>query len=99
MTAIKFVPPRVPIADSGGFVTREWYLFLQGVFGRVGGAIGPSTADLNESAFEDAGSSETVALLFSVEQAARQSGELSSLRDQVAELQKQIDSIRQGTIS
>ena len=108
--ALKFVPPRVPFTDPNtGVITREWYLFLQGIFLRVGGATGASTSDLSASLFEDAGSSETNALLFSAEQASGQLppgvsiqlvdqllAELAALRDQVAELTKDLDAIRQG---
>lgn len=108
--ALKFVPPRVPLVDmASGQITREWYLFLQGVFLRIGGANGFSTTDLGASLFEDAGSGETNALLFSADQAAGQAppgapleipdqllSELAALRSQFAEMTKDIDSIRQG---
>lgn len=71
--ALRFVPPRVPITDPRtGIISREWYLFLQGVFMRIGGPGGNSTTDLSASLFEDAGSSETNATLFGVEQDAGQ---------------------------
>lgn len=71
--ALRFVPPRVPITDPRtGIISREWYLFLQGVFTRIGGPGGNSTTDLSASLFEDAGSSETNATLFGVEQDAGQ---------------------------
>jgi hypothetical protein len=53
-------------------ITREWYLFLQGVFTRVGGANGASTPDIMVSLFEDAGSSETNALIFELGQSVGQ---------------------------
>lgn len=62
--AIKFVAPRVALVDSNGNITREWYLFFQGIFDRVGGSTGSSTTDLSASAFEDAGIEETKAALF-----------------------------------
>jgi hypothetical protein len=49
-------------------ISREWYLFFQGVFNRVGGADGVGTSELEASLFEDAGSSETNAMLFALEQ-------------------------------
>lgn len=71
--AIKFLPPRVALTDPRtGLISREWYLFFQGIFDRVGGATGSSTTDLSSSLFEDAGSGETNALLFSAEQALSQ---------------------------
>lgn len=127
---LRFVPPRVQLVDPRtGMISREWYLFFQGVFSRVGGAEGSSTTDLLASMFEDAGSSETNAVLFAAEQSLSQypalhentvlldgvsqalaqlpantplitvetlSAELSAMRDQVSELVKEIQSIRQG---
>ncbi len=64
--ALRFVPPRVPITDQRGMITREWYLFFQGIFDRIGGATGPSIPDVDASLFEDAGTSETNASLFAL---------------------------------
>lgn len=123
--ALRFVPPRVQLVDPRtGMISREWYLFFQGVFNRVGGADGSSTTDIVASLFEDAGSSETNAMLFGVEQDAGQMplpyfpapdvdlppaytpnaqidnvlAELSALQDRVAELVKELDSIKQGIL-
>jgi hypothetical protein len=72
-TAIKFIPPRVPLTDyRTGLISREWFLFFQGVFERIGGAEGPSTTDVAASLFEDAGSSETNAMLFQLEYDVKQ---------------------------
>lgn len=72
-TALKFMPPRVPLADPRtGLISREWYLFFQGVYDRIGGADGPSTTDVSGSLFEDAGSGETNAMLFTLEDALEQ---------------------------
>jgi hypothetical protein len=50
--ALRFVPPRVALVDSRtGLITREWYLFLQGIFERVGGATGLSTTDVDAGSF------------------------------------------------
>lgn len=109
---IKFIPPRVALLDPRtGLISREWYLFFQGVFDRIGGATGSSTTDLATALFEDAGSSETNAMLFSAEQAAGQvppnaaipvveqlQAELSELRDTVAELRKEIEALKQGIL-
>ena len=106
---LRFVPPRVAFVDPrSGMITREWYLFLQGVFTRIGGATGESTTDIVASLFEDAGSSETNAMLFELEQSVSQvpasqvlvmdtmQAEISELRDTVSELRKELDAIRQG---
>lgn len=67
--ALRFVPPRVALVDPRtGMIAREWYLFFQGLFIRVGGADGMGTSELEASLFEDAGSSETNAMLFMLEQ-------------------------------
>jgi hypothetical protein len=109
---LRFVPPRVAFVDPRtGMITREWYLFLQGIFNRVGGANGESTADIIASLFEDAGSSETNAMVFEVERALSQIpspqpltttdillAEISELRATVAELKKDLDALRQGTL-
>lgn len=110
---LRFVPPRVlPIDPRTGMFSREWYLFFQGMFNRIGGSTGESTSDIVASLFEDAGSSETNAVLFATEQALSQyppiavpvsieslSAELSAVRDQVSELVKEIQSLRQGLYS
>ena len=71
--ALRFVPPRVALVDPRtGMIAREWYLFFQGLFIRVGGADGTGTSELEASLFEDAGSSETNAMLFELEQAVGQ---------------------------
>jgi hypothetical protein len=122
---LRFIPPRVQLTDPRtGMISREWYLFFQGVFDRIGGATGASTPDIVASLFEDAGSSETNAMLFEVEQATGQyplpfvqdipqdvsppyvpllpidniTAELSALQDRVAELVKELDSLKQGTL-
>lgn len=122
---LRFVPPRVQLVDPRtGTISREWYLFFQGVFDRIGGAAGISTTDIVASLFEDAGSSETNAMLFELEQSVGQyppvlaqdvlqdiapstqqvtqidniAAELSALQDRVAELVKELDSIKQGTL-
>ena len=42
MTDAIIPAPRVPFFDTRtGMMTREWFLFLQEVFGRTGGTAGP----------------------------------------------------------
>jgi hypothetical protein len=108
---IKFMPPRVALTDPRtGLISREWYLFFQGVYDRIGGANGASIPDVTASLFEDAGSGETNAMLFTVEDAVKQSpsyehyveqtvaAELSGLRDQVAEMAKELDALKANPI-
>jgi len=102
---VQLVDPRT------GTISREWYLFFQGVFNRMGGADGIGTSELEASLFEDAGSSETNAMLFTLVQDTGQTppphyfdavntmtAELSALQDRVAELVKELDSIKQGIL-
>lgn len=110
--SLNFVPPRVPLVDPRtGLITREWYLFLQGVFQRIGGADGPSTPDLSNSLFEDAGSGETNSLLFALEQDYGQQvfseqpqvveqllAEVASLREQLAEVVGKLNDVNQSTL-
>jgi hypothetical protein len=109
---LNFVPPRVAMVDPRtGLITREWYLFLQGLFYRVGGSNGPSTPDISNSLFEDAGSGETNSMLFALEQDYGQrplpetarsiedlTAEVSSLREQLAVLLTKLDDTNQSTL-
>lgn len=93
MTTLKFIPPRVQLCDPRtGFINREWYLFFQGVFDRIGGATGESTTDLNTSMFEDAGIEELKSGFYSSVQDALQA--VLVLQDQVAELVKEIETLK-----
>lgn len=107
--ALKFLTPRVPLVDNRtGLISREWYLFFQGVFDRIGGPTGSSTTDISSSLFEDAGSGETNALLFEAQQALSQVpsyeqyasnailAELNGLRELVAEQAKELDALKQS---
>lgn len=113
--ALKFVPPRVPLTDPRtGLISREWFLFFQGVFERIGGATGESTTDLTGSMFEDAGIEESKAFAFGVVQDLGQAplpvqmnqdptlSELQTsvqeLRDLVAELLKEVQVLKQSPI-
>lgn len=110
--SLQFVPPRVPLCDlTTGTITREWYLFLQGVYLRVGGATGESTSELNAGMFEDAGVEELKAGLYQANQDVNQSPlnsfnpvaddpliQIQALADQLAEIVKDIQALRQSTL-
>lgn len=50
-TPIYFAPLRVPLIDaSTGLMKREWYLFFQALFLRIGGTSAPTNDDLAISA-------------------------------------------------
>ena len=38
MTTLKFNSPRVPFTDARGNISREWQIFLAGLYERAGGA-------------------------------------------------------------
>ena len=53
---LRFIEPRVDFLDPRtGKISRQWYLFLQGIYSRVGGAGGFSTDDLALGLPDDAG--------------------------------------------
>lgn len=99
--------------DSRGdeVFTRPWALFFQQVYDRIGGATAVSNTDLALSLFEDAGNGEVVAMALGLERDLNQyspvdtptiidvlTTELTSLREQVAEMAKELDSIKQGSV-
>lgn len=44
---IYFAPLRTPFVDlQTGLISREWYLFLQAIFNRVGGPSAPTNTEL-----------------------------------------------------
>jgi hypothetical protein len=64
---LRLLPPRVPLVDpKTGNMSRDWYMFFQQLYERVGGATAPSNADIAADLFEDAGSGELTAQLFGV---------------------------------
>lgn len=114
-TPIKFPSARQPVTmvDGNGqeVFTRPWFLFFQAVYERAGGATGESNTDLAASAFEDAGTGETNAMLFQSIQDAQQSpfqqiaaavedllAEFQAQRDRITELEKELQSIKQGSL-
>lgn len=111
--AIFFAPLRVPLTDERtGLMSREWYLFFQAMFLRIGGTSGQSNDDLLQGIPEELGAAELLALQTSASDGAAQAppvitqaafndllGELHQTRDVVAELTKTIQGLQQGTIS
>ena len=109
---IFFAPMRVPLVDPRtGLISREWYLFFQAMFLRSGGTNGPNVTELTQIISDTFGTPEILAIQLTGLDAAAQSptvvpsvtlndvlGELQATRDQVAELAKQLDDLRQGTM-
>lgn len=110
--SIYFAPLRVPLVDPRtGLMSREWYLFFQAMFFRIGGTNGPSSDDVLQGIPEELGAAELLAIQLSASDASAQFptaipvvviadllGELQQTRDQVAELTKRLDDIQQGTM-
>lgn len=107
---IRFIPPRVLLVTPDGMISREWYLFFQSVFDRIGGSTGSSTNDLSLSLFEDAGTSETNSSIFQAVQDTAQTAAfvpqeqfdattllntLNALREQVAVLTTAVQDLSQ----
>lgn len=109
---IFFAPLRVPVIDARtGLMSREWYLFFQAMFLRIGGANGQSNDDLLQGVPEELGAAELLALQLTASDAVAQItppisaatvydmlGELNSMRDQMAEVTKRLNDIQQGTM-
>lgn len=113
MTDIFFAPLKVPVTDpQTGLMSRDWYLFFQAMFLRVGGTSG-TTIVINPDLLQGPPPTgvEVLSLLSAAADAAGQVpvsipgttfddllGELRQTRDQVAELMKRIQDLQQGTV-
>ena len=98
---------RVPVS-----IDLPWYLYLtKYLFDRVGGYEAPSITDLAVTEYADAGVEETKFELYRLADEFRQSpiaalqvqvetliAEASEQRDQIAELTKTIQDLKQGTL-
>lgn len=92
--------------------SQEMVRFFASLVQRAGGTSGTGTEELTLSQFEDAGIEESKALLFALtdEMRARPeapvhavtqddpSGELASLREEVAALRSRLDALEQGVL-
>lgn len=111
MTELRIPSDREPVVDPAtGRCTRSWYLFFGGILARLGGVIGPGNeaSDLFSGA---EGSAELSAAMYQLAQEFAQAppfvppatadfvnAEIQALRDQIAELTKEIQGIRSGQI-
>jgi hypothetical protein len=55
MTLLTLPRASIPVIDSKGYMSREWYRWATDATARMGGVEGASTDDLTLSQFEDAG--------------------------------------------
>lgn len=112
---IFFAPLKVPLTDPRtGLMSREWYLFFQSLFIRVGGTSG-TTILINPDLLQDPvspGGAESLALQLAASDAFGQLpvaipsttfddvlSELQQTRDLVGELMKRIQDLQQGTVT
>lgn len=97
---IFFAPLRVPVVDAAtGLMSRDWYLFFQAMFLRIGGTNGQSNDDLLQGIPEELGAAELIAnQLTATDGLAQALADVSSMRDQLAELTKRVNDIQQGTM-
>jgi hypothetical protein len=102
---LRLLPPRVPLVDpKTGYMSRDWYMFFQQLYDRVGGATGPSTTELASDLLDDGGAAGLAAQIFTAVDEYRQqpstplpliagdqSNEVAGLREQVATLATQLN--------
>lgn len=100
-----YPPPQTRIfgkADARGNVTVDiaWFLFMtQGLYDRVGGALGASTTDLEASAFEDAGIEELkIGIYRLADQLDSMTTELNEVRERLTVATRQLQDINEGQL-
>lgn len=100
-----FPPPQtrtIGRVDQRGQVTIDiaWFLFLtQGLYDRVGGPMGVSTADLEASAFEDAGIEELkIGIYRLADQLDSVTTELNEVRERLTVATRQLQDINEGQL-
>lgn len=95
MSAFRIPSDRQPLVVSGtNLIDRVWFLFLQGMFQRIGGATGDSAEDLSDEALQ------TIGTLPSYPEMADKITELesqvASLNAQLAELKRFAEASQSG---
>ena len=110
MTLLTLPRASIPVIDSKGYMSREWYRWATDATSRMGGVEGAGTDDLTLSQFEDAGVEELKQSLFRLSDAGMQGppiietpvGQecqkpgLEELRARVDELTKAVEALQQG---
>lgn len=113
MTDVLCIPSdREPVVDPGtGRCTRSWFLFFAGLFTRLGGVLGPGVedaesfdmlgpvADLNAGLYSAIQQIGQLPIYEPPAMPENYAAEIQFLRDQLAEVQKEIQGMRSGTIS
>lgn len=75
--------------------TRPWFLFFQFLFQQIGGAGAMTTTDLAQGV--QSGTEELRAMMDTVTQGQDLRAEINGLRDKIAELEKTMADMQQGT--
>lgn len=96
--AIFFAPLRVPVIDPvTKLMTREWYLFLQAMWLRIGGSTAPTIDDLLQSLPAGLETADVQAIAAAIEQAAsQQPGYSQGLASLVPEFMKDLQGLSQN---
>lgn len=100
MSTTKLPAARQPVIEidpeSGvNSFTRPWFLFFQFLFQQIGGAGALTTTDLAQGV--QSGTEELRAMMNSIAQSQDMRSEINGLREKIAELEKMIGDIQQGT--
>lgn len=97
---IYFAPIRTRVVDpANGLMSREWYLFFQALWLRVGGADAPSSDDLTQApAYAGLNVADIQATLQTGIEDNAQEPTTAELAAQIAELRKEIDGLKQGVV-
>ena len=99
MTLLTIPRAQVPVTEGGAVINREWYRWAHDVTERCGGVTGSSTDDLLAAQFDDAGIAEQQELVQNVEKALWQAESLiHSLAARIDELEREVMSLKQGTL-
>jgi hypothetical protein len=95
-----FAPQRTPVIDARtGLMSREWYLFFQALWLRVGGVAGQSVDDLLQNEAEGVNTADVMALTFA---GFNETGQLptvvAELREKINDLTNEVQALRQGPV-
>lgn len=112
MTDVLRIPSdREPVVDPDtGRCTRSWFLFFAGILTRLGGVLGPGVEDAESFDMLGPNASLDAGLYAALQQIGQlpayepypmpenYAAEIQFLRDQLAELTKEVQGIRSGTV-
>lgn len=95
---LKLIAPRVAFVDVNRVLTRDGFLFLAGVFQRIGGATAPSSDDTalgGQNPLDFSGSDPMMTKITISDVVA----EVRALQDQLSEITKRLEGMQQGQLA